>query len=59
MCENEALILDFNTAVIKFFEMHPELGELDLVRLKATDGTSLAQSLSGLKLQASSEPSCP
>ncbi len=59
MCNNEALILDFNTAVNKLFEMHPELGELDLVRLKTTDGTSLAQSLSGLKVQASSEPSCP
>ncbi len=59
MCENETLILDFNTAVIKLFEMHPELGELDLVRLKTTDGTSLAQSLSGLKVQATQEFSCP
>jgi hypothetical protein len=59
MCENETLILDFNTAVVKLFEMHPELGEMDLVRLKTIDGTSLAQSLSGLKVQASSELSCP
>jgi hypothetical protein len=59
MCENETLILDFNTAVIKLFEMHPELGKLDLVRLKTTDGTSVAQSLSGIKMQASSELSCP
>ncbi len=59
MCENETLILDFNTAVIKLFEMHPELGKLDLVRLKTTDGTSLAQSLSGLKVQATQEFSCP
>lgn len=59
MCENEALILDFNTAVDKLFEMHPKLGKLDLVRLKTTDGTSLAQSLSGIKLQATQELSCP
>ncbi len=59
MCDNEALILEFNAAVNKFFEMHPEPGKLDFIRLNTTDGTSLAQSLSGLKLQASIELSCP
>lgn len=59
MCDNEALILSFNTAVNKLFESHPDLDELDLVRLKTADGTSVAQSLSGLKVQATQEFSCP
>jgi hypothetical protein len=49
MCDNEALINEFNTTVNKLFELHPELEKLDIVRLKTKDGTSLAQSLSGIK----------
>ena len=59
MCDNEALINDFNTTVNKLFELHPELGKLDIVRLKTSDGTSLAQSLSGIKTQANTAPDCP
>jgi hypothetical protein len=59
MCDNEALINDFNVTVNKLFELHPELEKLDLVRLKTSDGTSLAQSLSGFKTQANTDPDCP
>ena len=59
MCDNEALINEFNTTANKLFELHPELEKLDIVRLKTKDGTSLAQSLSGIKTQANTAPDCP
>lgn len=59
MCDNKALINDFNEKVNTLFELHPELEKLDLIRLKTTDGTPLAQSLSGIKIQANTAPDCP
>jgi hypothetical protein len=59
LCESAALMLDFNTSVKNFFLNHPGLEKLDIVRFKASDGSWVSQSLSGIRKQASAELSCP
>ena len=58
LCEHKELIVQFNTSVKNLFLNHPDLEEFDLVRFKSSDGTRVAQSLKGIRKQASSDPSC-
>lgn len=59
ICENRKLIIRFNESVRNLFSNHPGLEEYDLVRFKSPDGIWIAQSLKGIRMQASTEPSCP
>lgn len=59
LCEHKGLVIQFNTSVNNLSLNHPDLEKYDLVRFKSPDGMWIAQSLKGLKKQASSEPSCP
>jgi hypothetical protein len=52
LCESEALILDFNGAVRKLFEIYPDLDAMDLVSFRMPDGMTVTQSLTGIRNQA-------
>ena len=58
LCQNQKLIIRFNTSVNELFINHPELKQLDIVRFKSTDGIWVSQSLKGIKRQAETNPSC-
>ena len=58
ICKHKELIIQFNTRAKELFIDHPDLGKLDLVRFRSPDGDSVAQSLEGIREQASIKPSC-
>ena len=59
MCESKETIIKFNTSVKSLIEKNKDLGNLDLIRFKSTEGIWVIQSLKGLLKQASAgSPSC-
>ena len=58
LCASRQSIEDFKQAVESLFLAHPNLEPFDLVRFRDLDGNAVAQSLSGIKVQAALELSC-
>ena len=59
LCNNEALISEFNTAVKELFSDHPTLAGMDMVRFKMPDGIWVSQSLFGIRKQTQTKQNCP
>jgi hypothetical protein len=59
MCQNKAIITQFNDGVKVFIENNKNLESHDLVRFKSPDGTWITLSIKGLLRQANAgTPSC-
>lgn len=58
LCTSRQSINEFKQAVEALFSAHPDLKRFDLVRFRDLDGNTVAQSLSGIKVQATLELSC-
>jgi hypothetical protein len=58
MCRHKEMIARFNSTANQIFLNHPELDQYDLVRFRSSDGQNIAQSLNGIRNQASIDASC-
>ena len=59
MCESKEIIIEFNASVKSLIDKNKNLGNLDLIRFKSTEGSWVTQSLKGLLKQANAgSPSC-
>ena len=58
LCENEKSVLIFNKAVADLFETYPDLRSVDIVSFRLSNGSSVSQSLSGIRKQAQTPLNC-